>query len=62
MENLNLLHVAPHGTATPAPKDPGSLSRRFAGALRISDERYEEMQQALREGRDELRLLPCGKV
>jgi hypothetical protein len=29
------------------------LSERFAGALRVSDERYAEMQQALREERDQ---------
>jgi hypothetical protein len=29
------------------------LSERFAGALRVSDDRYAEMQQALQEERDE---------
>jgi hypothetical protein len=29
------------------------LSERFAGSLRVSDERYAEMQKSLREGRDE---------
>ena len=54
MERLNLLHVTPHDMVSPvSPKAQGSLSRRFAGALRISNERYEEIQQPLREGRNE---------
>ncbi|GHV96729.1 hypothetical protein AGMMS50293_30490 [Spirochaetia bacterium] len=30
-----------------------NLSGRFAGALRVSDERYAEMQQELQAGREE---------
>jgi hypothetical protein len=53
-EKLNLLHAAPRQALSPASGTlPGSLSGRSAGALRVSGERQNGMQQALREGRDE---------
>jgi hypothetical protein len=51
MECLNLIRVNP--TERPAAVQNGSLSERFAGALRLSDEKYAAFQTALREGRDE---------
>ena len=35
------------------PKDRQSLSERFAGALHLSTEQYEEFQTALKESRNE---------
>jgi hypothetical protein len=51
MERLNLIRVNPPEKAAAAPK--GSLSERFAGALRLSAEKYAAFQTALQEGRAE---------
>jgi hypothetical protein len=51
MERLNLIRVNP-----PVEKSVltgGKLSERFAGALHVSDEKYEAFQNTLREGRAE---------
>jgi hypothetical protein len=51
MERLNLIRVN-----TPAKNAAGSgekLSSRFAGALKLSNTKYEEYQNALKEGRNE---------
>jgi hypothetical protein len=48
MENLNLVHL---NTPLPAPftgQEEGA-STRFAGSLKVSSERYEEMQRELRD-------------
>jgi hypothetical protein len=51
MERLNLIRVNPPEKTAPTPK--GRLSKRFAGALRLSAEKYAAFQNALREGRAE---------
>jgi hypothetical protein len=51
MERLNLIRVNPLEQTVAAPK--GSLSERFAGTLRLSDEKYAAFQSALQEGRSE---------
>jgi hypothetical protein len=56
MERLNLIRVNPPEKITAAPEGSLSkrdLSRRFAGALRLSGEKYAAFQAALREGRTE---------
>jgi hypothetical protein len=66
MERLNLIRVHPEayesGVQEPPPpymaeqtaaEPEGSLSERFAGALRLSDEKYAAFQNALQEGRSE---------
>jgi hypothetical protein len=50
LESLNLIRVNPPETAA-APE--GKLSKRFAGALRLSAEKYAAFQSALQEGRSE---------
>jgi hypothetical protein len=51
LEGLNLIRVnSPEGLAA-APK--GSLSKRFAGALHLSAEKYAAFQSTLQEGRSE---------
>ncbi|MDR1307446.1 MAG: hypothetical protein LBK74_07720 [Treponema sp.] len=55
LESLNLIRVNPPET-TAAPESSLSkrnLSRRFAGALRLSAEKYAAFQSALQEGRSE---------
>jgi hypothetical protein len=49
MERLNLIRVNPPEKTAATPK----LSERFAGALHLSDEKYAEFQNALRQGRTE---------
>jgi hypothetical protein len=51
MERLNLIHVntPPSKYAAPGSK----LSERFAGALRLSGQKYAVFQDKLREGRNE---------
>jgi hypothetical protein len=51
MERRNLIRVTAPGKAAPAPK--GGLAERFAGALRLSAEKHDAFQAALREGRDQ---------
>jgi hypothetical protein len=51
MERLNLIRVNPVEQNTAAPK--GRLSERFAGALRLSAEKYAAFQNTLRQGRSE---------
>jgi hypothetical protein len=56
MESLNLIRVNPPENTAAAPEGGLSgraLSRRFAGALRLSSEKYAAFQSALQEGRDE---------
>jgi hypothetical protein len=49
MEYLDLIKVnIPTGSVSNE-----KLSGRFAGALKLSDEKYEYYQKALQEGRDE---------
>jgi hypothetical protein len=49
MEYLDLIKVnIPTGSVSNE-----KLSSRFAGALKLSDEKYEYYQKALQEGRDE---------
>jgi hypothetical protein len=49
MERLELIHV--QSPATNAPH--GKLSERFAGALHLSDEEYNELQNTLQKDRAE---------
>jgi hypothetical protein len=51
MERLNLIRVNSPEKTTAEPQ--GRLSRRFAGALHLSAEKYAAFQNALREGRSE---------
>jgi hypothetical protein len=55
MERLNLIRVnfTAFGVQEASPVYPseGSLSTRFAGALRLSAEKYAAFQNALQEGR-----------
>jgi hypothetical protein len=51
MERLNLIRVNPPEKTAPPPQ--GSLSERFAGALRLSPEKYASFQTALQQGRAE---------
>ena len=51
MERRRLIRVAPPEKTAAAPK--GSLSKHFAGALRLSAEKYAAFQKALQEGRGE---------
>jgi hypothetical protein len=56
MERLNLIRVTPPentATALKGSLSERALSRRFAGALRLSPEKYTAFQNALQEGRDE---------
>ncbi|MDR1178082.1 MAG: hypothetical protein LBK64_04570 [Spirochaetaceae bacterium] len=57
MESLNLIRVNPPDPGVqeaPHPYKPkGSLSTRFAGALRLSPDKYAAFQSALQEGRTE---------
>jgi hypothetical protein len=51
MERLNLIRV--NIPTKNAVRLGEKISGRFAGALKLSDAKYEEYQNALREGRDE---------
>jgi hypothetical protein len=51
LEGLNLIRVNSPEETDATPK--GSLSKRFAGALRLSAEKYAAFQSALQEGRSE---------
>jgi hypothetical protein len=56
MEELNLIRVNPPEETAAAPeggRPKGELSRRFAGALHLSAEKYAAFQNALKEGRAE---------
>jgi hypothetical protein len=54
LESLNLIRVNPPETAAPEGSlSKRDLSRRFAGALRLSAEKYAAFQSALQEGRSE---------
>jgi hypothetical protein len=56
MERRNLIRVNPPENTAAAPEGSLSgrdLSRRFAGALRLSAEKYAAFQNALQEGRSE---------
>jgi hypothetical protein len=52
MEHLNLIRVNPPIEKSALTGD--KLSERFAGALHLSDEKYEAFQNTLREGRTRL--------
>lgn len=51
MERLNLIRIdtSPKNTAL----NKGKLSGKFAGAMHLSDVKYEAFQKKLKEGRDE---------
>jgi hypothetical protein len=51
MERRSLIRLNAPENAVPVPK--GSLSERFAGALRLSADKHAAFQTALREGRDQ---------
>jgi hypothetical protein len=51
LESLNLIRVNPPGNTVAVPD--GSFSKRFAGALCLSPEKYAAFQNALQKGRDE---------
>jgi hypothetical protein len=51
LESLNLIRVNSPEEVAAAPK--GSLSKRFAGALRLSTEKYTAFQSTLQESRSE---------
>jgi hypothetical protein len=51
MERLNLIRLNPAAGNSAAPD--GKLSERFAGALHLSEKKYNAFQNTLREGRSE---------
>jgi hypothetical protein len=51
MEQMRLIRLTPFRKEAPQVRQ--KLSQRFAGALHLSDERYEAFQTALQQGRDE---------
>ena len=51
MERLDLIRIS--APAKNIDIHEKKLSERFAGALHLSDDRYEECQNTLREGRNE---------
>ena len=53
MERLDLIRISNPVNNTDIHEK--KLSERFAGALRLSDEKYEEYQNTLCEGRNEWR-------
>jgi len=51
MERLELIQI--NTTTKNTAREKGKLSEQYSGALRLSDDRYEAYQNAVREGRDE---------
>ena len=50
MEKLRLIRINVPDSSNPAPE---KLSQRFAGALRLSDDKYNAFQQKLKDDRNE---------
>jgi hypothetical protein len=59
MERMNLIRLSSYDdglekkASHSAVESAEPLSRRFAGALRLSDERYNEFQASIKKGREE---------
>jgi hypothetical protein len=51
MERLDLIHI--NAPAKNTAFEKAKLSEQFAGALRLSDAKYDAYQNALQEGRNE---------
>ena len=51
MERLELIRI--NTTTKSTTREKGKLSEQYGGALRLSDDRYDAYQNAIREGRNE---------
>ena len=51
MERLDLIRLSSPVKSAPIPEK--TLSERFAGAMHLSNDKYQEYQNTLREGRNE---------